>query len=218
MSQILIPRRRILRAAALSLPFFTVPGAFAERLAETPAMTEGPFYPDKLPLDTDNDLLYINDAVTPGVGTITHLTGRVLTAAGSPIRNAVVEIWQSDNDGIYKHSKSKELDKFDSNFQSFGRFLTDGQGRYYFRTIKPTPYSRRTPHIHFAVYVEGKHVLTSQILIKGYVGNAKDGLFNKIEKSRRDAVLADFVPVQGSTFGELQANFDIVLGRTPEAH
>ena len=62
------------------------PGAFAEALTRTPAQTEGPFYPDKLPLDTDNDLLIVNDTITPAVGEVTHMTGRILDASGSPVR------------------------------------------------------------------------------------------------------------------------------------
>ncbi|HYV27675.1 MAG TPA: intradiol ring-cleavage dioxygenase, partial [Candidatus Eisenbacteria bacterium] len=57
---------------------FSVPGAFAEELMRTPRQTEGPFYPDKLPLDTDNDLILVNDSITPAVGEITHLSGRIL--------------------------------------------------------------------------------------------------------------------------------------------
>ena len=60
--------------------FSTARGAFAEELARTPRLTEGPFYPPKLPLDTDNDLLIINNSITPAVGEVTHLTGRVLSA------------------------------------------------------------------------------------------------------------------------------------------
>ena len=55
--------------------------------------------PDKLPLDTDNDLLILNDAITPAVGEITHLTGHVVTKSGQPLRNAFVEIWQVDHNG-----------------------------------------------------------------------------------------------------------------------
>src|SRR5438477_3386524 len=84
-------------ATALS----TVRGAFAEELARTPRLTEGPFYPPKLPLDTDNDLLIVNDSITPAVGDITHLTGRVLSASGEPVLNAVVEIWQCDGKMVY---------------------------------------------------------------------------------------------------------------------
>src|SRR5438477_10385727 len=101
----LLTRRGVLRGglALGALALFT-PGVFAEQLARTPRLTEGPFYPDKLPLDTDNDLLLVNDAITPAVGEVTHLTGRVLGPSGEPIRDAVVEIWQVDNRGVYLHS------------------------------------------------------------------------------------------------------------------
>ena len=65
---------------ALGSAAFTVRGAFADELIRTPAQTEGPFYPDKLPLDTDNDLLIVNDTITPAVGEVTHLGGRILDA------------------------------------------------------------------------------------------------------------------------------------------
>src|SRR5712671_5410386 len=98
-------RRRFLKALGLSATLFTVPGAFAEQLLRTPAQTEGPFYPDKLPLDTDNDLIIVNNGITPAVGEITHLNGRILDGRGDPIRNALVEIWQVDNHGVYLHSR-----------------------------------------------------------------------------------------------------------------
>src|SRR5438045_2708504 len=71
-------------------------GSFAEELVRTPRQTEGPFYPDHLPLDTDNDLIIINDRLTPAVGEVTHLSGRILNAHGDPVRNAIVEIWEAD--------------------------------------------------------------------------------------------------------------------------
>ena len=63
MSDPLLPtsRRLFLGTAALGVAAFSVRGAFAEELVKTPRQTEGPFYPNKLPLDTDNDLLIIND-------------------------------------------------------------------------------------------------------------------------------------------------------------
>src|ERR1700738_1787478 len=90
-----LTRRGLLRGGlALGTAAFFVRGAFAEELARTPRLTEGPFYPDKLPLDTDNDLLIINDSIPPAVGEITHLSGKILDVRGSPIQNAVIEIWQ----------------------------------------------------------------------------------------------------------------------------
>src|SRR3954468_2294590 len=96
----LLTRRGLLRGGlALGAAAYFTPGVFAEQLARTPRLTEGPFYPDKLPLDTDNDLLIVNDSITPAVGDITHLSGKILDATGSPINNAVIEIWQVDNKG-----------------------------------------------------------------------------------------------------------------------
>src|SRR5262245_17437068 len=82
-------RRSFLGGLAVGAMALT-PGAFAEELARTAAQTEGPFYPDKLPLDTDNDLIVVNDALTPAVGTIAHVTGRILDTHGDPIRNALI--------------------------------------------------------------------------------------------------------------------------------
>ena len=131
---IILPSRRLfLNSLALGIgasPFFTVPGAFAEELSRTPRMTEGPFYPDKLPLDTDNDLIIINDSITPAVGEITHLTGRILTTSGTPIKDAVVEIWQCDAHAVYLHTRDSgsKKNQQDKNFQGFGRFTTDSKG------------------------------------------------------------------------------------------
>ena len=94
-------RRAFLGTLALGATAFTARGAFAEELTRTPTTNEGPFFPNKLPLDTDNDLLIINDAITPAVGEVTHLSGRLLDAKGDPLRNAVIEIWQCDRDGTY---------------------------------------------------------------------------------------------------------------------
>src|SRR5437762_10140499 len=128
---LLTGRRRFIRGIALSAAFVSVPGAFAEQLILTPRQTEGPFYPDHLPLDTDNDLIIVNDALTPAVGQITHLSGRVLDSRGAPIRNAVVEVWQVDHTGSYIHSRGQNGPKRDANFQGFGRFLTGSSGEYY---------------------------------------------------------------------------------------
>ena len=102
-------RRRFLHTLSIAVLAALAPrGAFAQQVLETAETTEGPFYPDKLPLDTDNNLLILNDGITPAVGEITHLTGRVLTASGLPVRNAFVEIWQTDADGSYVHTGGRQ--------------------------------------------------------------------------------------------------------------
>ncbi|MEY2880947.1 MAG: hypothetical protein RLZZ15_3327 [Verrucomicrobiota bacterium] len=217
--QIYTPRRHFLRQLAWTSALFTAPGLFAEQLTLTPKQTEGPFYPDKLPLDTDNDLIVVNDGLTPAVGEITWLSGRLLTASGSPIRNATIEIWQCDNNGVYIHSRdaAPKAAKQDKNFQGFGRCVTGATGEYLFRTIKPVPYTGRTPHIHAAVKIKGRKDLVTQCYIKGHEGNARDGVWKGIrDEKQRESVTLDFAPLSGSKAGELAARWDLVLGLTPE--
>ncbi|MBL9169604.1 MAG: intradiol ring-cleavage dioxygenase [Verrucomicrobiales bacterium] len=210
------PRRRFLLHLGLAASLLAVPGAFARELVRTPPQTEGPFYPDKLPLDTDNDLLIINDAINPSVGQVTWLSGRILDPRGRPVRNALVEIWQADGNGVYLHSKSDNGGKRDGNFQGFGRFLTGSTGEYLFRTIKPVPYPGRTPHIHFAVKVKGQPKFVTQCYIAGDPSNDGDGVLKGIQDPKaRKSVLVPFQPVKGSRIGELSARFDIVSGFTP---
>jgi protocatechuate 3,4-dioxygenase, beta subunit len=218
-SHILLPERRLFLAAgalALASPFYTVKGAFAEELTKTPRQTEGPFYPPKLPLDTDNDLIVINDSITPAVGEITHLSGKVLDAKGNPVKNAVVEIWQVDSKGSYLHPRSDNYKKRDTNFQGFGRFVTSSTGEYYFRTIKPVKYPGRTPHIHFKIKKGAKSLLTTQLYVKGEKANERDGIWRSVRDAKaRDSITVDFAKLKGSKTGELAAKFDIVLGLTP---
>lgn len=211
-------RRAFLGSLAIGSTTLWLPGVLAEELLKTPAQTEGPFYPDKLPLDTDNDLIVINDRLTPAVGTITYLSGKVLDARGNPVRSAAVEIWQCDNHAAYLHSRTGNAANRDSNFQGFGRFVTGRSGEYLFRTIKPVPYPGRTPHIHVKVKLNGRDVLTTQCYIKGHPGNERDGIWRSIRDEKlRNLVTVDFSPLPGSRIGELTATFDIVLGVTPEA-
>ena len=184
----------------------------------TPKQTEGPFYPDHLPLDTDNDLLVINDSTTPAVGEVTYLSGRVLGPDGAPIRGALVEIWQCDASGVYLHSRSGgEVEKKDANFQGFGRFSTGSTGEYLFRTIKPVPYPGRTPHIHFAVKMKGREKWTTQCYIAGHPQNERDGVWRGLRDEKEKAALSvDFAAIPGAKAGELAAKFDLVMGYTPE--
>ena len=214
-----LPNRRVV-LGALGLSLFTTRGLFADELDRTPVRTEGPFYPDKLPLDTDNDLIIINDGITPAVGEITHLSGRVLTTTGSPASNVTIEIWQCDANEVYLNTRdsNSKKDQQDHHFQGFGRFTTGSTGEYYFRTIKPVPYpGRPAPHIHFMVKQGNRELLTSQINIAGHPGNKVDGVVNGgITLFDRELLMADFVPMTGSKIGELTARFDIILGRTPD--
>lgn len=212
-------RRVFAQAAAASGAYFTVPGLFAEQLALTPYATEGPYYPDNLPLDADNDLIIVNDSATPALGEIAHVTGRVMTPSGEPVRNATVEIWQVDAKGIYLHSRAPGVEKRDSNFQGFGRFETGSTGEYRFRTIRPVAYATggRVPHIHYAVNLNGHRVLTTQLFIEGQEGNEDDGVIRSAQRAGNiDSLFVEFKPVPGSKIGELATSFDLVINDNPE--
>lgn len=214
--------RRGLIAGGLSLGAVALfaPGAFAEQLLRTPALTEGPYYPDHLPLDQDNDLIIIGNSLTPADGEVTHLTGRVLDTNGSPIRGATVEIWQCDAHQVYLNSRDSvpKASQQDKNFQGFGKFETASTGEYRFRTIKPVAYpGRPAAHIHFKVKKGGRELLTTQLMVRGNPGNARDGVYMGVRDIiDRELILADFRALKGSKAGELTAQFDIILGRTPE--
>jgi protocatechuate 3,4-dioxygenase beta subunit len=217
----LLDRRLFLRRSlAASTAFFLTPGAFAEALTLTPKQTEGPFYPDKLPLDTDNDLLILNDSLTPAIGEVTWLSGQVFDLKGNPVRGATVEIWQCDATGSYLHSRGanpRNKGGKDAGFQGYGRFLTGTKGEYGFRTIKPVPYPGRTPHIHVKVKRGKTHLLTTQCYIKDHELNATDGIYGNIRDPKaRDSVTVAWQPLPGAAAGEWSARFDIVLGLAPE--
>ncbi len=213
-------RRRLLATSCVfAASLFNTRGLFADLLS-SPSLTEGPFYPDHLPLDVDNDLLLINDRTTPAVGTVTQLSGRVLDAKGDPMKGLTVEIWQCDANEVYLHSRDSNSKKKqqDANFQGFGRFETSSKGEYRFRTIKPVPYpGRPAPHIHFKVKRGDRELLTTQLMIRGHEGNRRDGIFSEAgDAIDQELIQADFLPIPDSKIGEFFAHFDIILGKTPE--
>ncbi|SRR5258705_6589293 len=176
-------RRRVLSwigASALA-PLVATP-VLADDHPPTPPLTEGPFYPTSFPKDTDADLTRIEGRAAVAQGRILDVSGRVVDRSGAPRAGARVEIWQCDAQGEYHHVGRREADP---NFQGFGAVLTDAEGRYAFRTIKPVPYPGRTPHIHFNVLEGGKRRITSQMFVEGEPGNARDGLYRSLGASAK---------------------------------
>ena len=182
----------------------------------TPALTIGPYYPDRLPLDLDNDLIIINDAITPSVGDILWVQGRVLDSSGSPVRGAVVEIWQADNNGAYLHTASPVTNR-EPNFQGYGKFETASEGRYLFRTVKPGIYPGRTRHIHYQIKPPGRGNLVTQCHFEGEALNTNDSVLNGIrDTAQKASVIRPMEAIAGSAIGEKRVTFDIVMGVTPE--
>lgn len=192
--------------ALAGLTLVATPAARASTvLRATPAQSEGPFYPVELPADTDFDLL--RQGSTPYTrGQAVWLEGVVMDLRGQPVRGAVVEIWQCDVDGHYRHP----LDggRSDPAFQSFGRVAVDAQGRYRFRTIRPAAYRGRTPHIHVKVRLDRRELLTTQLYVAGDPGNERDFLWRSLRDPQDRAALT--VAFSAGSDG-LSARFPIVV-------
>lgn len=207
-------RRRLL-AATLSMLGASIVGPFKPALAAhrvpTPPQSRGPFYPDRIPLDSDNDLVTVKGRPAPAKGEITSVVGRCLDEKERPLRNAHIEIWQCDAFGRYHHPWDRRDAPLDANFQGYGRFVTRDDGAYRFRTIKPVPYPGRAPHIHFAIRGPSFEPLVTQMYVKGAPENDRDGILNSIPDARgRRSVMVAFEP-RADAPGELIARFDIIL-------
>ena len=132
---------------------------------KTPHDSEGPFYPIESQSDEDNDLLTVDGKSQTTKGDVLHLTGVVTREDGTPQSDVIVEIWQTDVNGLYRHPRDYSKGTRDPFFQYWGRAKTDKEGKYSFRTILPGKYEPRPAHIHFKVWEDGRVVLTSQMYI-----------------------------------------------------
>lgn len=211
-----IDRRTLLRSLLLATGGILTNSLHAEAMKLTPWQTEGPYYPDHLPLDQDNDLARVKDASQSATGSITNFGGRLLNADGQPLQDAVIELWQSDNNGCYIHTQGTQRGKErDANFQGFGKITTNAKGEYRFRTIKPGLYAGRTRHYHIAVAQGGKRVLTTQLYLAGEPQNEREGILKGIsDEAQRLSEIREFKTAPGSN-EELVATWDIILGATP---
>lgn len=177
--------------AATAAPAWLMPArAQGTALRPTPSQTEGPYYPVRFPADTDADLLRTGTA-RYGKGQTAWVTGTVTDTRGTPLAGGVIEIWQCDQDGHYHHPG--DGDRADPAFQGFGQVTLGRDGRYRFRTLKPAPYSGRTPHIHVKVRLDGETLLTTQFYVQGDPGNARDFLWRRLDAQAQAALTRPFV-------------------------
>ena len=198
--------RRAVSAALIAAPYLWL-GSRAQAQAArtlTPSQTEGPFYPVRLPKDSDYDLLR-NGTLDYAAGQAVWVQGNVTDIDGKPVAGAQVEIWQADQAGHYDHPGDGS--RADPAFQGFGRVVVGADGSYRFRTIRPVPYTGRAPHIHFKVKLGSRELLTTQLYVEGEPGNARDGIWRSMREADRAAVT---VPFKASSDG-LLAQFPIVV-------
>jgi protocatechuate 3,4-dioxygenase beta subunit len=203
-------RRRALTitagSAALGVPlaWLSTPVFANGPLRATPSQTEGPFYPLDLPDDHDADLLRHGDLVTTR-GQPATVEGTLVDLDGRAVRGAVVEIWQCDAGGVYHHPGDRG--RPDPAFQGFGRTVADADGRWRFRTLRPVPYSGRTPHIHVKVKLGSRELLTTQLYVEGDPGNERDFLWRRLSEEQRRLLTVPFRPAADG----VRAAFPIVV-------
>lgn len=201
--------RRTLLGGIAGLLGISTFGKSAVAAVLTPSAAEGPYYPTpamRTP-DTDNDLVKIMGLVEEAGGEVFTLRGKITSGDGQPLAGHRIEIWQCDLNGNYMHPRDSRSENFDQAFQGFGHDVTDDGGNYVFRTIKPTIYPGRTPHIHAKVFDGDRELITTQFYIKDDPNNARDGLFNRMSDDESDAVSMIFVEKETGS----EARVNIVL-------
>jgi protocatechuate 3,4-dioxygenase beta subunit len=162
----------------------------------TPRATEGPFYPVmKLP-DSNVDLTQVAGKATRARGQHIVIRGRVLRQDCKAVANTSVEMWQASESGRYMHPNDRNTRaELDPNFQYFARAVTDSEGRFVMRTVRPGRYPGRTPHCHFRIEPPGLPSLSTQMYFGGDQGNAEDGIYLDVPVAQRPGVTIDFKPL-----------------------
>ena len=143
----------------------------------TPSQSEGPFYPVSKPADRDNDLVALEGADGKPAGEVLEFGGRLYEGSGMPVHGAVIEIWQTDDNGVYLHPGDRGSSRRDVNFQSYGEAVTGEDGSYSFRTIMPGHYEPRPRHIHVKVRLGEQELLTTQFYFSNDPELAADRIF-----------------------------------------
>lgn len=188
-------------------------------LAQSLSEVTGPIYSHESvdPLDSDLTLNARKNGEPLGERII--VTGRVLDEDARPIPNALVEIWQCNAAGRYHHDADRHDAPLDPNFLGAGRCVTDDDGRYSFRTIKPGAYpwknhpnAWRPNHIHFSLF--GPSLATRLITQMYFPGDpllTLDPIFNSSPEGARERLVADFSLDATEPEFALGYVFDIVL-------
>jgi protocatechuate 3,4-dioxygenase, beta subunit len=181
---------------------------------------EGPVFGGDAIQDNDDDLTRQHDGEPLGERIIVH--GRVLDEDGRPISNALVEVWQANAAGRYRHEVDQHPAPLDPNFSGAGRCLTDREGRYRFVTVRPGAYpwanhdnAWRPAHIHFSIF---GRLFTQRLVTQMYFPGDPlfefDPIFNSVRDPRsRSLLVAQFELPATEPFWALAYRWDIVLGR-----
>jgi protocatechuate 3,4-dioxygenase, beta subunit len=210
-SPIRLSRRHVLGGLGAASGLL-VPGAACSQVEPltrrgTPQLTMGPFYPLDRPIEEDADLTRVAGGSGRAQGTLMELSGRVLSETGQPVPRALIDVWQTNGLGRYHHPSDASGQPYDPNFQGAAVLRTGDDGRYWLRTVIPTPYERRQRHIHFDVRGKRRRLIT-QMFFPGEP-NERDSLYPALRSAALQAAVT--ARARGEREGARLFDWDIVL-------
>lgn len=189
---------------------------FKQAGTPTPRQTQGPFYPDKEQADKDYDLTRIQGRTNSAQGEVIIVQGSIKDTDGSAIDGALVEIWQANTWGRYRHERDPNSAPLDPDFQGWSQIAADANGYYGFKTIKPGTYPAgpgwtRPPHIHFKVSSPGNVALTTQMYFPDHPLNREDLILKSVPPDQQIMIIAK--RQADNNQGEPVFHFDIILAK-----
>jgi protocatechuate 3,4-dioxygenase alpha subunit len=156
-----------------------------QSLIPTGEATIGPFFPPRY-VDADaNDLTQFEGRKARGEAI--ELAGTVIQADGAPLENLIVEIWQADAQGIYRHPADPRHAQADPGFFGWGRAATDREGRYRFKTIRPGAPAGRAAHVNVMLMFSGLLRILKTTL---FFESSADPVLGAVPLLRRDLLIA----------------------------
>jgi protocatechuate 3,4-dioxygenase alpha subunit len=163
--------------------------AARKRLVPTGEATIGPFFPPRYVDAGANDLTQFEDRKAEGEAI--DIVGTVRQEDGAPLDNLVLEIWQPDAQGVFRHPADPRHREADPKFFGWGRAATDKDGRYAFRTIRPGAPQGRARHINFMVMFSGlMRILKTTMFFADDAANAADPVYRVVPRARRHLLVA----------------------------
>jgi protocatechuate 3,4-dioxygenase beta subunit len=191
-------------------PLIVLPHTLSERT--------GPVFGQDMVRESDRDLTAQHSGEPLGERIV--ICGRLLDEGGKPVRGALIEVWQANAAGRYKHKMDQHHAPLDPNFSGFGRTLTGAEGRYKFISIKPGAYpwgnhanAWRPAHVHFSIFGAGLlSRLVTQMYFPGDPLLAHDPIYNCIpDEKAKQGLISTFDWENTSPEFALGYRFDIVL-------
>ncbi len=211
-------KRSIALAAGTVGTGFTLTQANKDTCAVTPRQELGPFptMQFRTQADHDVDLTQLAGQAGTATGEVMVVHGKILDTNCQPIAGAIVEIWQANHHGKYRH-EFDDSGQSDPNFQGWAQAVTNAQGEYRFKTIKPGLYGRRARHIHYKVSKRGYHELVTQLYFDGEERNKTDGILNSFTHEEQMRLMGKLDHKATTPTYEFSINLDRVLvGAVPE--